>query len=43
VPEEFFQNVDPYKEDFQKATGNEGATVDKWYRWTALLVWPIRK
>ena len=23
-----------------EATGNEGSTVDRWYQWTALLVWP---
>ena len=43
VPEEFFKDVDPYKEDFQEATGNEGATVDKQYHWAALLFWPVRK
>ena len=43
VPENFFNAVDPDQEEFEEATGNEGATVDKQYNWTALLLWPVRK
>ena len=43
VPEDFFDNVNPDKEHFQEATGNEGATVDKHYHWAALLLWPVKK
>lgn len=43
VPEDFFSGVDPDDEKFQEATGNEGATLDKQYRWAALLLWPVKK
>jgi len=43
VPEDFFQDINPDREDFQEATGNEGASVDKQYHWAALLLWPVRK
>ena len=39
-PEEFFEFVDPTKEDFKEYTGNEGAEVEKQYHWGALLFWP---
>ena len=43
VPDDFFDTVDPDEEEFEEATGNEGATVDKQYNWAALLLWPKRK
>ena len=43
VPEDFFDEIDPDEEEFEEATGNEGATVDKQYNWTALLLWPTMK
>ena len=43
VPENFFDTVDPDEEDFEEATGNEGATVDKQYNWAALLLWPVKQ
>ena len=43
VPEDFFDTIDPDEEEFEEATGNEGATVDKQYNWTALLLWPTMK
>ena len=43
VPDDFFDTIDPDDEEFEEATGNEGATVDKQYNWAALLLWPIRK
>ena len=43
IPKDFFDTIDPDEEEFEEATGNEGATVDKQYNWTALLLWPIRK
>ena len=42
VPEDFFDDLDPDKEEFEEATGNEGATLDKQYNWAALLVWPSK-
>ena len=43
VPEDFFHTIDPDEEEFEEATGNEGATLDKQYNWAALLLWPIGK
>ena len=43
MPDDFFDTIDPDDEEFEEATGNEGATVDKQYNWAALLLWPIRK
>ena len=41
VPEDFFDTLDP-DEEFEEATGNEGATLDKQYNWAALLFWPSK-
>ena len=43
VPKEFFNNRDPDREETEGYTGNEGATIDKHYKWAALLIWPSRK
>ena len=43
VPKKFFDTVDPDEEEFEEATGNEGATVDKQYNWAALLLWPVKQ
>ena len=43
VPENFFDAIDPDEKEYKEATGNEGATIDKQYNWTALLLWPIKK
>ena len=43
VPKNFFETIDPDQKEFEEATGNEGASVDKQYNWTALLIWPKRK
>ena len=43
VPKDFFDTIDPDEEEFEEATGNEGATVEKQYNWAALLLWPVRK
>ena len=43
VPQGFFRTIKPDKENFQEATGNEGATVDKHYKWAGLLIWPAKK
>ena len=40
VPKGYFEEVDPDDEDFQEATGNAGATLDKQYSCAALLLWP---
>jgi len=42
-PQNFFDDIDPDDETVQEATGNEGATVDKFYHWAALLIWPAKK
>lgn len=42
VPEDFFDTIDPDEEEFEEATGNEGATLDKQYNWAALLLWPSK-
>lgn len=31
------------KEEFEGFTGNEGMTLDRWYRHAAILVWPERR
>ena len=43
VPQGFFRTIKPDKENFHEATGNEGATVDKHYKWAGLLIWPAKK
>jgi hypothetical protein len=43
VPKGAFKDVDPDQEECNEATGNEGATVERWYRWTALLLWPTKR
>jgi len=43
VPQGFFQTIKPDKENFQEATGNEEASVDKHYSWAGLLIWPVKK
>ena len=43
VPENFLDGAQPTNEEYQEATGNEGATVEKWYKYAALLLWPLRK
>lgn len=43
VPEDFFDSLEPDEEEFEEATGNEGATLDRQYNWAALLFWPPRK
>ena len=42
VPEDFFDDIDPDKEEFEEATGNTGATLDRQYSWAALLLWPCK-
>ena len=42
VPYDFFDNIDPDKEEYEEATGNEGATLDKQYNWTAVIFWPAK-
>ena len=40
VPEDVLNEMDPDEEDCQEATGNEGATMERWYHRAALVVWP---
>lgn len=37
---DYFEQQTPDGEDFEEATGNEGATFTRWYHRTALVVWP---
>ena len=30
----------PYKQEVREATGNEGASMDRWYRQAVLVIWP---
>lgn len=30
----------PYKQEISEATGNEGATMERWYRQAVLVIWP---
>ena len=43
VPEDRFKEGDPDEEECSEATGNEGATVERWYKYTALVFWPIQR
>jgi hypothetical protein len=36
------QEVDP-EEEFEGYTGNEGMTLDRWYRHAAIFIWPTSK
>ena len=40
IPEDFFDDIDPHSQEYEEATGNEGASVDKMYKWAAVLLWP---
>ena len=40
VPKDIFDETDPDEEDCQEATGNEGATMERWYKMAALVMWP---
>lgn len=39
IPEESLKSVAP-KEDVQGYTGNEGLTLDRWYRHAVIVLWP---
>lgn len=43
VPPGVLDDADPDDEDFQEATGNEGATIDKTYHRASLVVWPLNQ
>ena len=51
VPEDFFDTIDPYAEEYANPYDeyedgfilNDNITVDKWYEWAALFLWPIKK
>ena len=40
VPENVFESSKPAAQDFEPFTGNEGATLDKFYHKAALFIWP---
>lgn len=43
VPKEKYKLGKPDEEERSEATGNEGASVERWYKWTALILWPQRR
>ena len=43
VPKERYKLDKPDAEECSEATGNEGASVERWYKWTALILWPLKK
>ena len=43
VPKESIKLGKPDEEERFEATGNEGATVERWYKWTALILWPLKR
>lgn len=40
IPEDSIEDMPLDNEEVQEATGNEGATLDRWYRNTVILFWP---
>ncbi len=43
VPKEKYNLRKPDEEERSEATGNEGASVERWYKWTALILWPQKR
>jgi hypothetical protein len=43
APPDALEDLDPDEEEFQEATGNEGATFDRLYRRAALVLWPRQR
>ena len=43
VPKENYKLGKPDEEERSEATGNEGASVERWYKWTALVLWPQKR
>ncbi len=45
VPEGYFDDeyLEPEEEEFEEATGNAGATIDRLYQQAALIMWPKRR
>ena len=43
VPKENYKLSKPDEEECSEATGNEGASVEHWYKWMALILWPQRR
>jgi hypothetical protein len=42
VPEDVLRNVKP-EEDYEGYTGNEGMTLERWYRHAAIFLWPEKR
>lgn len=40
LPPGYFEGQDPDEEEYEGYTGNAGATLDRWYRRAALVIWP---
>jgi hypothetical protein len=43
VPKDNYKLGKPDEEERSEATGNEGASVERWYKWTALILWPQKR
>ena len=51
VPEDFFDYIDPIDKEYANPYDeyedgfilNDNITVDKWYEWAALFLWPVKK
>ena len=42
-PENIFSEMSADKKYIHKATGDEGASIDLYFQWPALLLWPVKK
>ncbi len=42
-PPDVFEDIDPDDEEFEEATGNEGASFERTYSRAALVLWPRRR
>ena len=42
VPRNRIKGGKPDEEERSEATGNEGASVERWYKYTAFILWPIK-
>ena len=43
VPKEKIKLGKPDEEERNEATGNEGASVERWYKYTAFILWPVKR
>ena len=43
VPKESIKLGKLDEEERSEATGNEGVSVERWYKWTTLILWPLKR